>query len=346
MGDPSAPAGIVYLFDGANGTLLLTIPDPEPYIGIGYEFGASVAAMGGNIIIGAPNYGFGEIGGYGRAYLFDGTTGALLLTIPNPNPGSGDLFGTSLAAIAGNILVGAPADNPSGVQNAGSAYLFDGTTGALLLTIPNPNPTPAGGDYFGISVAEIGGDILVGAIEQDPDALPDAGSVYLIDGTTGALLLTIPNPSSGADDFGFSVAAVGGNILVGAPLDNPDGVTDAGSAYVFDGTTVDLLLAIPTPALGVSEEFGPSVTAVGDNILVGTPGDSLFCEGNAGSVSLFNGATGALLHTISNPTPAGGDEFGISVAGMGESILVGAWQDKPEDTSAVGTAYLFETGTP
>ena len=119
---------------------------------------------------------------------------------------------------------------------------------------------------------------------------------------------------------------------------------DAGSAYVFDGTTGDLLLAIPNPALGVREEFGHSVAAVGDNILVGTPGDTLFCGGRSGSVNLFDGATGALLHTIANPTPAGGDEFGISVAGMGESILVGAWQDKPEDTSSVGTAYLFETG--
>ncbi|MCH7535938.1 MAG: hypothetical protein IH948_09420, partial [Bacteroidetes bacterium] len=50
----------------------------------------------------------------------------------------------------------------TGATNAGSAYLFNATTGQLLLTINNPFPT--NDDQFGNSVAGVGNDkLLVGA---------------------------------------------------------------------------------------------------------------------------------------------------------------------------------------
>src|SRR5262245_36241613 len=76
---------------------------------------------------------------------------ALLLAIPTPNPESGDAFGVSVAALGTNILVGAPKDDAGAVDQAGTVYLLDGSTGALLRTIPNPNPEF--GDSFGGSVA-------------------------------------------------------------------------------------------------------------------------------------------------------------------------------------------------
>ena len=161
-----------------------------------------------------------------------GQSYTLTLTIPNPAPAASDEFGYSVAAVGGKVLVGAWADDPGGVTDAGSAYLFDGATGALLLTIPNP--APDAGDLFGNAVAAVGGNILVGTHLDGPGGVTAAGSAYLFDGTTGALLLTIPNPAP-ADGacFGSKVAALGGNILVGAPRDDPGGVADAGSAYLF-----------------------------------------------------------------------------------------------------------------
>jgi hypothetical protein len=194
-------------------------------------FGAAVAALGENILVGAPWASPG-----GSVYVFDSTTGALLLTIPNPAPAAGDRFGASIAVFGGNILVGAPEDDPGGVTHAGSVYLFHGTTGALLLTISNP--APATNDWFGASVAAVRGNILVGAPLDSPRGVLGAGSAYLFDGTTGALLLAIPDPAphSHNDYFGFSVAAVGGNILIATPGDNRDRVRDVGSVYLFAGT--------------------------------------------------------------------------------------------------------------
>src|SRR6266699_3584398 len=51
-------------------------------------------------------------------------------------------------------------------------------------------------------------------------------------------LVRIQDPSSSAGDlFGWSVAAAGDNILVGAPGVN----NGAGAAYLFDGTTGTLI---------------------------------------------------------------------------------------------------------
>ena len=86
------------------------------------------------------------------------SVGDLVLTLTNPTPAVGDGFGSSVAAVGNNILVGVPNDDTNAV-NSGAAYLIDGTTGALLLTFTNP--TPAIGDFFGYSVAAVGNNILV-----------------------------------------------------------------------------------------------------------------------------------------------------------------------------------------
>src|SRR5436190_525998 len=52
----------------------------------------------------------------------------------------------------------------------------------------------------------------------------------------------LPNPNAASgDQFGYSVAFVGANLLVGAPFADVGG-TDAGAAYLFDGKTGELLL--------------------------------------------------------------------------------------------------------
>ena len=134
-----------------------------------------------------------------------------LLTIPNPTPEVGDGFGC-VAAVGDNILVGAPNDDTA-AEDAGAAYLFDGTTGGLLRTFANPTPEEL--DRFG-RVAALGNNVLVSATRDDT-AGNDAGAVYLFDSTTGDLLQTFVNPTPAAiDGFGVSIAALGNNVIVGA----------------------------------------------------------------------------------------------------------------------------------
>ncbi len=328
----ASSAGAAYLFDGASGAFLRTFLNPTP--AVEDYFGASVAAVGDNVLVGAHLDDTGATNA-GAAYLFDATTGVLLQTFLNPMPATSDAFGSSVAAVGGNVLVGAPFDH-TGALRAGAAYLFDATSGVLLQTFLNP--TPAVSDLFGVSVAPLGGNVLVGA-HNDNTGATNAGAAYLFDASTSALLRTFLNPNpADDDDFGVSVAGLGGNVLVGAYLDDA-GATDAGAAYLFDAASGGLLDTFlnPTPATG--DWFGISVAALGSNVLVGAPGN--LASGEAGTAYLFDAANAALLETFLNPTAAAGDQFGWSVAAVGGNVLVGAYLDDAGATDA-GAAYLFE----
>ena len=307
----------------ARGDPLHTFQKDPP--AAGDYFGYSVAGVGNNVLVGALYDDTGATDA-GAAYLFDGTTGALLKTFQKLTPAADDLFGGSVAGVGNNVLVGAYGDD-TGATNAGAAYLFDGTTGDWLETFLSPNANP--GDRFGESVAGVGDNVLVGAYYDDT-GVTNAGAAYLFDRTTGDVRrFQKPTPAS-EDYFGCSVAGVGNNVLVGACKDDT-GATNAGAAYLFNGTTGELLRIFQKPTPASEDYFGVYVAAVGNNVLVGAPYE------NAGAAYLFNGTTGALLHTFLNPTPATGGYFGASVAGVGSNVLVGGY--------AAGAAYLFDGTT-
>lgn len=80
------------------------------------------------------------------------------------------------------------------------------------------NPTPEAGDNFGETVARVGNNVLVFA-SSDNTSAPDVGAVYLMDGTTGALLQTFLSPEVNPTFFGlylggFSEGPFSNNVLV------------------------------------------------------------------------------------------------------------------------------------
>jgi hypothetical protein len=97
--------------------------------------------------------------------------------------------------------------------------------------------------------------------------------VYLINGTSGAELFEIQNPSpSGYDHFGWSVASTSsGDIVVGAWNDQVAG-SNAGAVYVFDGADGSLMHTIANPQPSASDRFGYAL-ATGDDgsVVVGAP---------------------------------------------------------------------------
>ncbi len=89
--------------------------------------------------------------------------------------------------------------------------------------------------------------------------------------------------------------------------------------------------------------FGSAIAISGDKVLVGAGYDAAGAK-NSGAAYLFDAATGKLLHTFLNPTPATYDQFGTSVAISGDKVLIGA---PNEDAGAKfsGAAYLFDAAT-
>ena len=227
--------GGAYLFDVTTGDLLQTFQNPTPKYDD--QFGHWVSISDNNVLIGARNDDI-DATDAGAAYLFDAVTGDLLQTFQNPTPEIGDQFGSSVAISGNNVLIAARNDNTD-ATDAGAVYLFDAVTGDLLQTFQNP--TPEIGDHFGFSLAVSGNNVLIGAIGDGAGEEylyffktgSEAGAAHLFDMTTGDLLQTFQkNTPVTGDQFGFSVAISGNNVLIGAIGDDA-GADDAGAVYLF-----------------------------------------------------------------------------------------------------------------
>src|SRR5262249_31657481 len=155
-----------------------TCPPAAPATTFG--FGYALAWYGGNVLISARN----ANGGDGVVYLFDGSSGTLLATLPAPT-GSHGQAGYSLAVAGDDVVVGAPYFD----DDTGTGFLFpacghgtpslreecahgnprdgDGCSAACILelcgTAPDPTclGTPARASSLGIVAASNpGGDKL------------------------------------------------------------------------------------------------------------------------------------------------------------------------------------------
>ena len=243
--------GRIYIYDKASGALLHTLENGLA----NSKFGEAVAIADDRVLVGANS-----ANSTGEAYLYDATSGALLRTFTNGDASSS--FGEDVAFVGNRVLVGAPFANPSG-PTEGRAYLYAADTGALLQTFTTADT----GSQFGYAVAGVGGDkVLVGAPFADPSGAEE-GRAYLYDANTGALLFSYGNGDT-ASRFGWSVAGVGDNVLVGSPFAESGG-SEEGRAYFFSGKNGSLYYTFVNA--DTNSLFGWSVADVGDDILVGSP---------------------------------------------------------------------------
>jgi hypothetical protein len=333
--------------------LIHSIPPPSTALQSGAQFGYSVAIEGIYTVVGAPN---DDVAGTdsGMVKVFHSTTGVLLWVIPNPGPAASDFFGYSVSISGTRIVVGAYADD-IGASNAGSAYVYDlssGTPTVPFITLDNPSPEVD--DYFGQSVTISGTRVVVGAYKDDTGAV-DAGSAYVYDvssGTPTVPVATLNNPAPAVSDwFGHSVCVSGMKVVVGAYQDDT-GATDAGSAYVYDlgsGTPTVPVFTLNNPNPFGGDIFGYSVAISGSWVVAGAAGDDTGAA-NAGSAYVYNllsATPTAPTASLANPSPVASDQFGVSVAVSGTRVVVGAWADDPGATDA-GSAYVYDmlNGTP
>jgi len=188
------------------------------------DFGDSVAISGSTIVVGA----FDHASEAGRAYVF--TKGATswhqVAELVGSDTVAGDGFGVSVAISGETIAVG----SGLAASDAGRGYLFTkGTTGWHQAAELAGSGTIAGDD-FGDSVAVAGRTVVVGTFSHGAGA---AGAYLFMKGATGWSHGTdlAASDTSVGDEFGYSVAASGTTIAVGA-YGHDSGV---GRVYVFEG---------------------------------------------------------------------------------------------------------------
>ncbi len=333
--------------------LLTSLFPPDSGTQTNAQFGTSVAVDGIYTVVGSPLDDAGATDS-GVVKVYHTNTGALLHTIANPEPASGDQFGFSVSVSGARVVVGAWQDD-TGASNAGSAYVYDLSSGTPTLpSLVLNNPAPASADQFGNSVSISGGKVAVGAYTDDAGA-SNAGSAYVydLDGpnpTVPLLTLNNPSPATG-DSFGWSLGISGSRVIIGVHADDT-GATDAGSAYIYDllsGTPQTPVHTLNSPAATANDFFGWTVAISGMRAVVGAYGDDTGASntGRAFIYDLASGTPSAPVHSLSNPAPASSDNFGYSVFISGTNVVVGAYRDDAGATDA-GSAYVYDltSGTP
>ncbi|GEC36467.1 hypothetical protein EME01_05390 [Sinorhizobium meliloti] len=269
-------AGRAWIFNAANGALLTTLANPAPTVDD--IFGSGIALYGNLVAVGAPYNDTGATNA-GTVYVFNATTGALTQTIDNPAPGNGDLFGSSLALEGNNLVIGAVSDDPGGTVDAGSAYVYNASTGALISTWNNPLPST--NDEFGQTVGIANNIALVTA------GTPHAGVAYTFNPATGTNIATLTKPGSGTgSEFGYSSAISGPFAAIGAFGDQL--TSSNGRAFIYNTASGALLHSVESSMPATTDSYATGIALDGGLLAVGDPRDTEIGPNFVGAVHIYS----------------------------------------------------------
>jgi hypothetical protein len=286
--------------------------------GGGDNFGWAIALSGDTLVIGAPNEDSGapssqadnSAADRGAVYVFvrSGNTWAQQAYLKANFGEAGDSFGRVVAISGNTIAVGAHAEdsNATGVNgnatdnsasNSGAAYVFVRTGTTWLQQAYLKASNAEAGDQFGVSVAVNIDTIVVGADNEDSNAVglnglasnnaaSNSGAAYIFTrsgGTWSQQAYVKASNTDPNDYFGSRVAVDGDTVLIGAyGEDGPDsGINPPnqgnhsaadllGAAYIFvrAGTTWSQEAYVKASNTNGQQCFGSNVAISGDTAIV------------------------------------------------------------------------------
>ena len=268
----SAPGGgYACIYSGKDGAVLQTFKAEA----VSDAFGRHVSGLGdvngdgaADVIVGAPaNTASGKAAG--RAYVYSGADGALLLTLTGER--AGDQFGAAVAGYSDGkhrfLIVGAPGAGP---RHTGRTYVYDSLSQKPAFTADSDATGAALGAMFLSVPGDLNRDGVPDIYATDfPNGAkgPSTGRAYVYSGKDGSTLLTLTGETPG-EGFGIGAATMGDA--------NGDGVPDliigswqysaiaasAGRAYLYSGRDGTLLRTYTCRIPG--DTFGFDAVGLGD----------------------------------------------------------------------------------
>ena len=278
-----------------------------------------------DIAVGARNY----AGGDGTVSWFrGGPSGVSFSNVFDQFDGApGSQLGSSLAYLESGgrpvLAAGAPGFADGGSNGAGAVRLFalrsDGTVNTMTWLTQNSTGVPGAsepGDGFGSSIAAIGKTLVVGSPYESLGNTSAAGQVTLL-ARTGELGFKgraihqdskgVPDVPQADDNFGYSVTAGLGMIVVGVPGESFGSVKQAGAVQPFrfnGGTSVTALSLRHQSYTGIPgsnekyDRWGSSVAMVRPcagkkGVVVGAPYEQVGSAFYAGAATLVTLGAGS-----------------------------------------------------
>src|SRR6478609_8210850 len=198
--------------------------------------------------------------------------------------------------------------------------------------------------YFGSAAALNGSTALIGADGDNSFQ----GAAYLFTKSNGSWSqgqkLTASDGLAG-DEFGYRVVLANDTLLVGAFTATVGGNASQGAAYLFtesNGTWSESQKLTASDG-GLFDNFGASVALDGSTLVVGANGATVGGNAAQGALYVFTESNGTWTQTqkLTANDGAAYDNFGLSVALKGSTILVGSPQAAIGGHAGQGALYVF-----
>ena len=314
-------AGKVYVYSTRSKKLLWSVDgQPGDQLGSGLESAGDTDGDGiQDVIASAPDH--------DKAFVYSGKDGHTLLSLTGE--AAGDAFGNHVSSVGdidgdghADVIVGAPGNNASG-KGAGSAYVYSGKDGHLLLALRGEHE----GDGFGSAVSGYSDAknhfIVVGA----PGAgARKTGRVYVYANLSAKPKFTFDSDETGRQ-LGYMFVSVLGDVdadgvpdIFASDWSNDSAGPAAGRVYVYSGRTGRRIHAFSGDSAG--EGFGTTESIAGDvdgdgaaDLIVGSWQYSVDAI-SGGKARLYSGKTGKLLRAYTSRVP--GETFGFDAVGLGD----------------------------
>ena len=306
----------------------------------------TIITVGGGVYHGMINGGHVIDTAYGQASvpLVRNETAKLLAS----DGANYDWFGHSVSVYNNTAVIGAIFDGDNGFRS-GSAYVFEkNSTGHWTQKEKLLASDGEADDRFSYSVSVYNSTAVIGAVFDNDNGL-ESGSAYVFEkNSTGHWTQKeklLASDSAAGDRFGYSVSVYNSTAVIGAVLDNDNGL-ESGSAYVFEKnstghwTQKEKLLASDGEA---DDWFGYSVSVYNNTAVIGVYRDD-DNDSNSGSAYVFEkNSTGhwTQKEKLLASDSAAGDWFGYSVSVYNSTAVIGAVLDNDNGLKS-GSAYVFE----
>jgi hypothetical protein len=350
--------------------------DTDPAAADGARFGTSLASIGDVNGDGVPDFAVGEPAA-GTVVVMSGANRSVICRGTDP-AGAGGIMGTSVAAAGDmngdgvpDVLAGAPGRSPGKVVvlSGRDCSIIQSCSDSVDISVSNQGPTGPPSFLIFEGYGQIG-TAVAGGVDLNHDGIPDiiagdpigkvggqfaptqTGRAVVFSGASCTALARLTGFSE-FSNFGQSARFTGdvngdgiADFLIGAPRASSN---LGGNVLVYSGATNNdfRILSDTTPG-GSANLLGNAIAADADfdgdgvpDVVAGQPGRNTAGGTGAGGVTLFSGATGALLRTCTDPSGVAGDALGSAVATVPDFDGDGV----PDIAASAPTADIPPSGT-